>query len=143
MSADKYDAQQYQHVLTGVPRSYRIVDMHRGCEPGGLFHRFLQDLAALTLTDNVWDPIVLHERALADSFRYSLRSAATAYELVIVRCRGYPAKLFRLLDTPGLAEEIVAQWQGLPCMFDAFSAKHMSSYPSQAELLSLDSLKTL
>eukprot|EP00971_Amphidinium_carterae_P205566 4079615-Amphidinium_carterae.2 len=143
LSDNKYDAEQFLRVQSGCPRSYRIVDLHKGCEVGGIFYQFLQAVAGQVNNKEAWGPMVVHERGLCDSFRYSLRSLATAFELLVVRCRGYPAKLFRLLESPGLAAHIAAQWEESPCLFDPFSAKHLSLYPSEAELLSLDSLKTL
>eukprot|EP00971_Amphidinium_carterae_P252380 5010543-Amphidinium_carterae.1 len=143
MSSDKYDAEQSLREQRGERRSYRVLDMHKGTEQGGLFFRYLQELASQVFDPEVLGVMVWHERGLCDSFRYVLRSSATAYDLIIGKCRGYPARLFRLIDRPEDALAIAATAREHPCLLDAFSTDHVARYSTPQALQSMDSVKTL
>ena len=65
-------------------------------------------------------------------WRSSFRAAAVLYQLVSIRVRGFPYKVFGAPDTPAIAKEVVSSPS---CMQDDLTRQLLSCYPSEEHLL--------
>ena len=90
--------------------------------------------------DRIWIPCTQVEHVQNNVARYTLRCASVIYEILIRLCRGYPFKVFSLLQSLVAAPVILQDVQRAPCLFDEWSLQHVRSFPTEEQLCSQESL---
>ena len=90
------------------------------------------------LSSGQWQDLPKTNAQQAFIVQMVLRPCAVLYELVVVKHRGFPHRLFSLLLVEGLEETIVAEAQAFPCLLDEFSEAFLARYPDAASLRTLE-----
>ena len=142
-----WDLTQFANTLDGGAQSWRIVELAKSAEPGGLVHTFHRKTYEQLTDSSIWENMCSHtHRSASDNLRYSLRAAATALELLAALLSSFPLRMFLLLDPERAQEEaaeILEFRTEAPCLLDSFSATHLAKYNTVPMLLSEESLLVL
>ena len=96
------ESQMHQFLTTGV-RTYRLFLLHQSEAFQKALSQavFLMQSSSLTIMLGAPETEELRSRI----FRAMMRPASVCYQLLIIRCRGNPYQLFRVLDPALIAEE--------------------------------------
>ena len=145
LSANEVDweLQQLQDLLLRGSRSYHLVDVYKACQPGGRIRDFLQNCASRLHEQRFWMQSPRSEQFASFIYRIFSRAAAVAYQLLVLRCQGFPARLFTVLVNPEEAEIIIQLYQSNPCLFDPWSKDFVAKYNTAELLLSHESCMVL
>ena len=130
-------------VAKGENRSYKALTLAFGSDAGGVLHEYLSAIATHLGDERRWSPCHLVEAVASDIMRLSLRGAAVCHELLVMRSQSFPCVLFRLLQGPGYAQEILELANHSPCLLDAFSRRHLAAFATAEALNSQESLMVL
>ena len=141
----QFDLSEFGKALDGEAQSWRILELARSAESGGLLHTFLSRIAEQLTDASIWQNMCSHTfESASDILRYSLRAAATGFQLLIARVRAFPLRLFLLLDATRNREEeaakILSVFRDTPCLLDPFSVTHVTRHDTVDKLVSQESL---
>eukprot|EP00971_Amphidinium_carterae_P072881 1441234-Amphidinium_carterae.2 len=126
------------------PRKYGMFHFYSAHESGHMANSFQKSMNHLVHDELVWSVCARDEARVTHMYRLCLRASAVVHELIQLRCRGYPAKLFRVLQhQEDAATHVLEDFVQHQCMLDSFSLHHVQSFPSVPELVSQDSFQIL
>lgn len=139
------ERQLHQACEHGGPGACRLLEAYHGRTLKGFFGNCnsLWDCAEIPPTIDPWALLPQAERtvdAASVAFATVARGAVAVTPLIRDMERGYPLKLFTLLENPAAADDIV---QDRPCLYDGFTHKIRQRFRTAAELRSPDSLSLL
>ena len=134
----------YLHARAQAQHNWALVELCKSNLPGGACHDLLRNTVQRLADENLWANCGQVEATQTNIVRFSLRCAATIYELICKQlCSSFPLRIFSLLYDRSLAEEIVALSQSHPCLFDEWTLQHVLEHNSVERLLSDQSLNCL
>jgi hypothetical protein len=121
IASDKWELSQLRRAAQGLARDYRVVLAHNGSitEPA---------LIALTqrlFEENVWGAMRGQDQNIkmkSLAFRMLSRAGGATYQLIDIRHRGFPFKLFGLLDSSEVSSEMR---DASSCTLDPFSTRFL------------------
>ena len=136
-----WDLSQMQAQLTSGEREYRFALLHCGTALLAFFKHTWQNWIARSH----WQSLPSTERFYAEVLKLSHRAAAVVYQLIAVRTRICPYRVFALLLHHGeqrleFAESI---WASPACLRDNWSAAFLERYSTPRDLVSEEALNTL
>ena len=96
-----------------------------------------RDIQATWSSPSLWQEYASTELFRTSLFQQTMRLGSVCYELVKVRTRGFPYKLFLLITPQGATEAFAREvLQTKPCMLDHFSRDLLKHFTSVQALLS-------
>ena len=137
-----WEAEQVVAEAEHRTREFRVTQMHRGVA----LQKFLVETWRLFTQSELWRLFACTESFYTTLLKCMMRPAATVYQLVVVRVRLFPYKLFGLLDAGDDRELFAAallESRRTPCLMDRFSATFLGRYDTVNKLLSPESIGTL
>eukprot|EP00971_Amphidinium_carterae_P347973 6490252-Amphidinium_carterae.3 len=135
MTSQPWDTEQVRCMHNVGGREFRILALHEG----SLLNEFFKSTWAVFCSDT-WRLAGYAETELfrSDWLVANMRPAAVCYQLVQLRVRGYPAKLFHLLKDVGadeLRELAEADLRAPRCLKDSFTAAFLEQHSTTESLL--------
>ena len=127
--------EMYKFLESGT-RDYRLLLWHKG-DP---FQAALDESMTLLQSSSLWLLQAETEWMRGYIFKAMVRPAAVCYQLLLLRCKGYPYKLFALLDTGSDKREVAQSLlDGPGCLKDKFSKDFLQQFPTVDLLTGKDS----
>ena len=124
----------------GNQRDYHVTDMWKASSRGGLFKNMLVSTMERVSAPEWWAACTPIERLATEIFRTAMRMAASAYYLLMSRCRGFPAQLFAILADEEEVDNVLKTYRETPCMLDPWSREYVEKRPSSEALLDPESM---
>ena len=102
MNEVAWQVQEMRKEEIGNRRSYPVLEIFKGAsEPAGVFRQFTTACTHRLLDADLWQNAP-HQESFATYVYMALsRSAAVAFEWLIVRYRGFPGRLLNIIREPG------------------------------------------
>ena len=126
----EWEQRQQQKLIAEEPRSWRVLEWQKQKE----IRNMLQTSAVSMHDAGRWRWMADTEHFRSKLLRSSMRPGSVVYQLLAVRVRGYPFKLFRLLETPSHeAAQVVINTPA--CLLDPLTRDVLCKFPT-AEMLS-------
>ena len=125
ITGSNWEAKQHRKMEQTGKRSYRMLLAHDGLNTA----TFMQAMHGLLFDPRKWQHLknkIGKTRGLI--FRVAARAGATAYQLLEVRHRTWPYRLFSLLKRDEVVEELARVAEHQPCLLDDYTRSFAEEY---------------
>ena len=122
--------QLHSHIMDKA-KEFRIVNVHQG----SLLHNFFVDSMDTLRSKELWGQFHESEIFRTKLLQQTMRPGAVGYQLVFLRTRGFPYKVFSLLEGGENLEAKALDILRTPaCMLDSWSRSFLAEHSSVGEL---------
>ena len=127
-TSQDWELSQHFNHITRQSREYRLLELHKG----GLLQTFYAESSSVYLSLVAWAQFLETELFRSRLLAVFMRCAAVVFQLVEVRVKGYPYKLFSMLE-PALLESTAREAEAAPkCMLDQWTRRFLDRYHGEA-----------
>ena len=142
LAGTEWDTLQMKNVQKGGSREYRVLHLHHGTYT----RPALREAVDLFWDEEAWAALASSSWTVASAtmaYKHCAKSAGATFHHLILPSRGFPLRLFTILEDPSVAQYLKEVFDERPCCLDPFTLCWMKSIDDIASPYALEKLKLI